>query len=301
MTSVEEGFVNESAHVPVMLAEVLEALQPKPEGSYLDVTGGAGGHSAAILDRLGSAGSLVVGDWSEKAVALLEKKFAHDKRVRVVRSGFSEILEKLEGDFDGILADFGVSSLQLDGDAPGIAFSRSDDELDMRLDNRKTARASDLIATWDAEDLAKIFYEYGGERGSRKIAAAIVMDRKEKPFVRVRELRELCERVLGRFYRGAKIHPATRVFQALRIAVNDELGEIEKFLKKAPQRLVAGGRLVTISFHEGEDRQVKQIFRALAAGGVFALPVRKAVKPGEDEVSNNPRARSARLRSLEKK
>lgn len=292
-------------HVPVLLGETLEALDIKPGGFYLDATGGLGGHSAEILARLGDSGRLLVCDYHEGAAEGLRRRFAADARVNVARSRFSKIFDSLQapfaGGFDGILADFGISSVQLDDAALGIGFQLDGAPLDMRLDGRLEATAAELLATIGRDELADLFYRFGGERHSRVIAAAIAADRERGIFFATTDaLRGLCERVLGRHYRGKKIHPATKVFQALRIAVNGELSEVESFLAAAPGMLKPGGRLVLISFHEGEDRLVKLKLRELAAGGEFSLPVRKSIKPGDAEIDANPRSRSAQLRILER-
>lgn len=286
-----------------MLAEVLAWLNIRAGGVYLDVTGGMGGHSATIVERLGPHGRLEICDCHENSVALLKKRFADAKNVCVHHGRFSLIFDNqdLPSSFDGILADFGVSSYQLEQEKTGIAFLQDDVLLDMRLDDSLPTTAADLLETLPENELADIFFHFGGERAARHLARIIAHDRKigKAPHTTT-ELRQLCERTLGRFYRGKKIHPATKIFQALRISVNNELAEIDAFLKKAPARLSAGGRLVTIAFHEGEDRLVKNCFRELAETKEFFLPRRKAVKPTQDEILANPRARSAKLRMLEK-
>lgn len=291
----------EFSHQPVLLNEVIEFLNVKPDGVYLDCTGGAGGHSQAILGQLSSSGKMFVCDYHKNTVLKLKEKFADDGRVQVFHVRFSEVFDNLDSKFDGILADFGISSPQLENQDLGIGFQVDDAPLDMRIDHSLQKSAADLLNELSEEDLANVFFEYGGERASRKIAAAIVFDRKQqKHYTTTTELRELCERVLGRFYRGKKIHPATKVFQALRIAVNDELGEVKALLQKAPQSLNSNGRLALISFHSGEDRLVKTKFKELSQTDGFRLPVKKAIKPSLDEIKLNPRARSARLRVLEK-
>lgn len=290
---------NANGHIPVLLNEVLEGLAIKPDGTYLDVTGGRGGHSAAILARLNDQGRLFITDRHEPAAKILTTRFKDDARVRVLHQRFSQVFSNLDYPFDGILGDLGISSPQLDDIDLGIGFQASEAPLDMRLDQTGET-AADLLAEWAEDDLARIFYIYGGERGSRKIARAIVHDRSAKPFLKTGDLSGLCERVLGKFYRGRKIHPATKVFQALRIAVNDEMGELEAFLDKAPQSLAPGGRLAVISFHEGEDRPVKTAFRKLAQEDAFRLVVKKVITPSEAECAENPRARSAKLRVLER-
>lgn len=289
------------SHAPVLLNEVIKFLNIRPDGTYLDCTGGRGGHAHAVLQNLNQHGKLYVCDYHEASVAYLRKKFQEFESVTVLHSRFSSVFDNLDFPFDGILADFGISSPQLEDDSLGFGFLQEDVFLDMRIDKRLKTTATDILKTKSKEELANIFYYFGGEKQSRKIASAIVMDREKKQFYETTTaLRGLCERVLGRYYRKRKIHPATKIFQALRIAVNEELEEIEKLLDQAPQRLKKNGRFVTISFHEGEDRLVKNKFRELAQTKDFFLPVRKAVKPGDKEIQNNPRARSAKLRVLEK-
>jgi 16S rRNA (cytosine1402-N4)-methyltransferase len=294
------SFTNET-HVPVMLAECLQGLQIQPNGHYLDVTGGMGGHSQAILDKLSPTGHLSICDYHKETAEKLSDKFATEKNTDVTHARFSEIFETKAGPFDGILADFGISSPQLADENLGIGFLVEDSPLDMRIDQRLEHTAADLLAGADEAELADIFYHYGGERAGKKLAHAIVEDREKSIFLKTTtDLKTLCERVIGKFYRGKKIHPATKAFQALRIAVNRELDEIKAFLDKAPLHLKEGGRLLTISFHEGEDRLVKTKFRELAATKEYTLHPRKSIKPSDEEIKTNPRSRSARLRVLQK-
>lgn len=291
----------DAQHVPVLLNEVIEQLVIRPNGVYLDCTGGLGGHSQAILDRLGPGGKLIVCDYFSEAVDGLKTKFQNDQRVQVKHSRFSQVFDNLNFSFDGILADFGISSAQLDHPELGISFLGESVFLDMRLDASLSVTAAEILKTWSEEDLADLFFHKGGETGSRRLARAIVHDRKEGTFYEMtHDLRDLCARVLGRFYRKKKIHAATKVFQALRIAVNKELDEVETLLGKAPGVLNSGGRLVLISFHSGEDRLVKTVFRELAMKDGYSLPTRKAIKPTSDEILENVRARSARLRVLKR-
>lgn len=284
----------------MLLHEVVQALHPFKSGRYLDVTGGLGGHSRAILENLNAQSELHICDYHRETAENLQNIFAKEKNVHVYHARFSSIFDNLVPPFQGILADFGISSYQLEHENLGIGF-QIEAPLDMRIDDSLKATASDLLKIKSEQELADIFFYYGGERASRKIAAAIVMDRKKQKFYETTtELKLLCERVLGRFYRSKKIHPATKIFQALRIAVNDELKEVETFLEKAPKALAHGGRLAVISFHEGEDRQVKKAFKALEQTQEFKRWPRKAIKPSQEEVENNPRSRSARLRVLEK-
>ena len=289
-------------HLPVLLGPALDGLNIRAGGVYLDVTGGLGGHSAEILARLGSGGELVICDYHAPSVEWLRQRFAGVKNVRVLHERFSLFFDN-QGlpFFDGILADFGISSFQLDEDKLGLSFSADDIFLDMRLDDRLETTAHDLLTQLPEKDLADMFYQLGGERHSFRIARALVHDRELGKLPRTTtELRGLCERVLGRFYRKQKIHPATKIFQALRLAVNHELDEIKKFLEKAPLQLKDNGRLVVIAFHEGEDRLVKTKFRELERTDDFTLPVRKTIKPDDDEIKQNPRSRSARMRILER-
>lgn len=290
-----------AGHESVLCREAVEYWCVQENGKYLDCTGGLGGHSAALLARLAPTAHLWICDYHKPSVERLKSRFAHDARVSVISSRFSRIFDNLNFSFDGILADFGISSPQLEDPALGIGFAVESAPLDMRLCDDAPLSASAILKTVSRDELADLFFFLGGERAARKMAAAIVMDRdKGKFYETTSELKALCERVLGRFYRGKKIHPATKIFQALRIAVNRELDEVKTLLSQAPRRLNANGHFVTIAFHEGEDALVKKTFRELAATDEFGLPIRKAVKPSDEEVKNNPRSRSARLRILEK-
>lgn len=297
-------------HETVLLNEAIDLLCTSPDGNYLDCTGGFGGHSAEILSRVSDKARLWICDFHSEAVERLKKRFQEDSRVQVIHSRFSQIFDNLNFSsghessrrFDGILADFGISSVQLEDKNLGISFSQDHVPLDMRLDDHLEVTAADILKTYSEKDLADIFYYYGGETASRKIAAAIFSDRKKGIYYSTtNELRDLCARVLGRFYRSKKIHAATKIFQALRIAVNYELDDIKKLLEIAPMKLKPKGRLVLISFHSGEDKLVKEKFRELGKTEGFSQPVRKAIKPDREEVLNNPRSRSARMRMLERK
>lgn len=287
-------------HEPVLLAEVLEYLNIQASGTYIDCTGGFGGHSQKILEKLDSHGTLILCDYYKESVEFLKNKFCDDNRVTVYHERFSQIFDKLDKKFDGILADFGISSPQLADEKLGIGFLKEDAPLDMRIDFRLEQTAADILNEWNAEELADIFFYYGGERASRKIASAVVECRQNKKFEVVRDLTDLCEKEIGRFYYKKRLNPATKVFQALRIVVNHELKEIETFLDKAPLALNKNGRLVTISFHEGEDRLVKKHFRELDKIEDFKLVRRKAFQPTREEILSNPRSRSARMRVLQK-
>jgi 16S rRNA (cytosine1402-N4)-methyltransferase len=299
-----------------MVAEVLAALKPRPGGRYADGTLGGAGHAAAILAASSPTGWLSGCDCDGTAVEAAGRRLAEFAgRFEIRRGNFSELAGWVPANScDGVLLDLGVSSPQLDVAGRGFSFQQ-DGPLDMRLDQRQPLTAADLVNTASAEELAKVFWEFGGESDSRRFARAITHDREQRRFETTRQLAELIERLAPR--RGKKTHPATKIFQALRIAVNDELGSLEKGLAGAVTILKSGGRLAVITFHSLEDRMVKDFGRARArdytfTGGVDVpelreprLPelkwlTRKAVKPGAAEVADNPRSRSAQLRVLEK-
>jgi 16S rRNA (cytosine1402-N4)-methyltransferase len=303
-------------HKPVMVAEVLAALKPRPGGRYADGTLGGAGHAAAILAASSPTGWLSGCDCDGTAVEAARQRLAEFAgRFEIRRGNFSELADWVPANScDGVLLDLGVSSPQLDVAGRGFSFQQ-DGPLDMRLDQRQPLTAADLVNTASAEELAKVFWEFGGESDSRRFARAITHDREQRRFETTRQLAELIERLAPR--RGKKTHPATKIFQALRIAVNDELGSLQRGLAGAVTILKSGGRLAVITFHSLEDRMVKDFGRARArdytfTGGVDVpelreprLPelkwlTRKAVKPGAAEVADNPRSRSAQLRVLEK-
>ena len=299
-------------HIPVLLSEVLTALQPKAGETYLDATFGAGGYSSAILDAADCKVLALDRDPTAVAVAraLIER---YAGRLTVVESAFSamgEVWRDLyETQADGIVLDIGVSSMQLDQPARGFSFM-TDGPLDMRM-SADGETAADILNTASDTEIADILYKYGEERQSRRIAKAIVAARADKKFTRTLELANLVERVIGR-KPGDHKHPATRTFQGLRIAVNRELDELKDALAAAEQLLKPGGRLVVVTFHSLEDRIVKDFLRERsdrAARGSRFLPEetkssprfqvvnQRALSPTDEEVCVNPRARSARLRA----
>ena len=298
------------------MAEVLEALQPKPGGRYADGTVGGGGHAAAILAASSPTGWLSGCDRDGDAVEAAQARLAEFAgRFEIRRGNHADLAEWVPaGSCDAVLLDLGVSSAQLDRPERGFSF-QLDGPLDMRMDRRQARTAAELVNTASAEELAKIFWELGNERNSRRFAKAIVHDRQERPFRTTRQLAELIERLSPRA--GRRTHPATKVFQALRLAVNDEMGSLKRGLAAALTILKPGGRLVVITFHSLEDRVVKDFGRARARGYTFSGGVdvpelreprppelrwanRKAIKPGAAELAENPRSRSAQLRVLEK-
>ena len=291
-------------HVPVLLDEVLKFLNVRPGGVIVDATVGLGGHSAEIARRLGAKGRLICFDRDPEAMELAKARL-DEVRAEVGREmpevvfeprAFSEASGVIEpGSLDGLLADFGVSSLQLDEAHRGFSF-RSEGPLDMRMDTRSGETAGQVVNQADENELADLIYEFGEERRSRRIARAIV---RARPISTTAELAEIVSAAAPSM-KGDKIHPATRTFQALRIRVNDELGEIRSLLKSAPSLLKPGGRLVLISFHSLEDRQVKDAFREASHDGIYDVLTKKPVIAAEQEQMRNPRSRSAKLRAAEK-
>ncbi len=304
-------------HRPVLLHETLDALAVNPEGTYVDATYGRGGHAAAIVQRLGKSGRLMVLDRDPEAVAAAQAAHGSDSRVTVVAGAFANLGAVLagagwQGQVDGLLLDIGVSSPQLDDPARGFSF-RTDGPLDMRMDPAASESAADFIARAEAGELYRIFRLYGEERHAKRIVAAILEARAAGPIETTTQLAEIIAAVVTRREPGR--HPATRVFQALRIHVNDELGQLDRALEASLDALAPGGRLCVISFHSLEDRRVKRFMRQHAqpdpmwrgmpdipaeAQAFFRRPAR-AIKPGAEETAANPRARSAVLRVAERR
>ena len=305
-------------HRPVLLEEAVAALRVVPGGCYLDGTFGRGGHSAAILERLGPEGCLLAFDRDEEAIAHGRERWGADRRLHLERASFATLAEVAErygvtGKVNGVLLDLGVSSPQLDDPARGFSFQQ-EGPLDMRMDRSSGPSAADWLAAAPEAEIARILREYGEERFARRIARAIVERRKERP---LRTTRELAELVAGAVpVRERHKHPATRTFQAIRIQVNRELEALRQGLEAAVQVLAPAGRLVVISFHSLEDRIVKRFLREQSQGhqpprGVPVTadrlepgPLRlvgKPVRAGTAEVAANPRARSAIMRVAERR
>ena len=299
-------------HTAVLLPQVLAALNIQASGTYMDATFGRGGHAGAILEKLIANGRLLCLDRDPKAVAEARARFSSDQRVSIFLAPFSSLAacaDQVQAGlkFDGILFDLGVSSPQIDDASRGFSFMQ-DGPLDMRMTAGEGISAADVVNGAPLEELIRIFRQYGEERMAPRIARAIVMDRQTKPFERTLELAEMISRVARSKERHK--HPATRVFQALRIHVNSELKELESALDAALRRLAPAGRLAVISFHSLEDRMVKQFMRrhSLADPMYAGLPdipvharpklalVGKSIEPDANESSRNPRSRSARLR-----
>jgi len=308
--------VPEFFHKPVLLAEVLQALQPRPNGHYCDGTAGGGGHSEAILRASAPDGWLHGCDRDSNALRAAAKRLAaYAGRFELRQMNFADLATWVPpSTCDGVLLDLGVSSHQLSEPERGFSFQH-DGPLDMRMDPRQGTRAVDLVNGLSEAELVEIFWEYGEETQSRRFAKAMVKEREARRIETTRQLAQLIERVSPR--RGQARHPATQVFQALRIAVNDEWSSLRRGLAAALSILRPGGRLAVITFHSLEDRIVKEFGREKARDYAFdgpedvpelrrpAIPQlrwvnRKAIKPGSDELVDNPRARSAQLRVMEK-
>jgi 16S rRNA (cytosine1402-N4)-methyltransferase len=285
-------------HRAVLLDETLSYLDPQPGRRFIDATFGAGGHTRALLERIAPSGAVLALDVDDAALERgLELKQASGDRLTLVKANFRDIFPVAQEhgflDVDGILADIGVSSMMLDDPERGFSFMR-EGTLDMRMDQSQSLTASEIVNTYGEREIANIIYEFGEERRSRPIARSIVRSR---PLATTADLSRAVQRVLGS-PRYGRIHPATRTFQALRIAVNAELESLQLFLNSAPRCLRTGGRLAVITFHSLEDRIVKNAFRASSIPG-YPL-TKKVVTAGDAETSSNPRARSAKLRVWEK-
>jgi 16S rRNA (cytosine1402-N4)-methyltransferase len=304
--------MDEDAHIAVLLNEALDGLSVKGVGTYLDGTFGRGGHARAVLGRLGASGRLLLMDRDPAAVAVARREFGGDARVAIRHGSFADLADwdATTAGLDGVLLDLGVSSPQLDDAARGFSF-RADAPQDMRMDPTSGESAAQFLARASENEIADVLWKFGEERMSRRIARVIVQSRGEAPITRTGEFAELVARVVGRSPSGK--HPATRSFQALRIAVNGELDALEKGLRGALFRLRPGGRLAVISFHSLEDRAVKQFLRAQSQAPATrrglppppeAAPRMKLIGHAQfasaQELERNPRARSAVLRIAEK-
>ena len=288
-------------HLPVMPGEVRDLLCAGERRLIVDATLGTGGHAELLLEASGAA--LLGLDRDPRALETAGERLRRfGSRVTLRHCDFAEIdravTEAGLGAPDAILADLGMSSFALDDPERGFSF-RNEGPLDMRMDPAAPLSAYDLLNEEGEDELARIIREFGEERAARRIARAIVEARRRRPLTTTTELRSVIERAAGTRHRGA-IHPATRTFQALRIAVNHELESLAAFLESAPGCLAAGGRLAVIAYHSLEDRPVKHRLRELVAGGGFAALTRKALRPTASECAHNPRARSARLRAVER-
>ncbi|MFN7852246.1 16S rRNA (cytosine(1402)-N(4))-methyltransferase RsmH [Anabaena sp. AL09] len=281
------------SHIPVLSQEVITGLNIQPGGNYLDLTVGGGGHSRLILETAEDVKVTCV-DQDEDALKAAKENLAEfGDRVKFIHSNFANY-QFIENSYDGILADLGVSSYHLDHPERGFSF-RNTANLDMRMNQQQSLTAGDIINEWDEKELADIFFKYGEERLSRRIARRII---EKRPFDTTTELANAIAYSVPPKYRHGRIHPATRVFQALRIAVNDELKALETLIEKAPNALIPGGRIAIISFHSLEDRPVKH---GLRNSPLLRILTKKPIMATEEEIKQNPRSRSAKLRIAEKK
>jgi len=290
---------NPPSHTPVLLQEVLQWLQIKPDGIYVDATLGAGGHSAALAQKLVS-GRLISLDQDERALELARenlKPWSH--LVTLVKSPFSRIAEVVHElgipKVDGVLADLGVSSMQLDQSARGFSF-REAGPLDMRMNAEAELTADEIVNQWSEKEIADLLYREADEHDSRRIAKAIVRARPLRDTAHLATIVAGARKQWGR----QRLHPATKTFLALRIAVNREMEELGQFLSRTPATIIPGGRWVVLSYHSREDRIVKHAFQEAERQGTLRVLTRHVIQPGEAEQANNPRSRSAKLRCAEK-
>lgn len=288
-------------HIPVLLEEAVEGLNVTNGKHFIDATLGGGGHTGLILQK----GGIVLGiDQDIDAVDFVSQNQElriKNEELRVVKGNFEDIKKiATENEFekiDGILFDFGVSSYQLDNSGRGFSIRR-DEELDMRMDMEATLSALDVVNSYPKDKLIDIFYTYGEEHNAKKIAEAIIERRRKTEIRTTKELKEICEKIS---HKDGPIHPATKIFQAIRIEVNNEIGVIKKGVNDAVELLAPHGRLVAISFHSLEDRVIKQMFEALKRQGVGIVITKKPLVADDIEVTGNKRARSAKMRIFEKK
>jgi 16S rRNA (cytosine1402-N4)-methyltransferase len=303
-------------HKTVLLDEAVEAMLVDPSGLYVDGTFGRGGHSAELLSRLSDDGQVIAIDKDPQAISAGQKRFEQDKRLTMIHGSFADLAEIVEqagkhGTVSGVLLDLGVSSPQLDQPQRGFSFLK-DGPLDMRMDTTQGISAAEWIAAADEAEIARVMKEYGEERYARRMAAAVVRARNEKPITRTLELAQILSAAHPAWERGK--HPATKAFQAIRIFINRELADLEALLSQIIDCLKVGGRLVIISFHSLEDRRVKRFIRDQEQGiklpknlpirdierGIRLIKVGKPIKPANSEIQDNPRARSAVMRVAER-
>ena len=311
LTNTPEGVGRgQAGHVPVLLKEAIDFLAVRRGGTYIDATVGLGGHSLEIAKRLGAQGHLIGFDKDPAALEIARERLTgEDARrstdpgkgwpeITLLHGSFAEIGERFPSAVvDGILADLGVSSLQLNNAARGFSF-QAEGPLDMRMNTQSGRTAEQVVNHIDERELADVIYEFGEERRSRRIARAIVRSRPIQTTAQLAAVVSAAARPMNKAER--RIHPATRTFQALRIFVNRELDDLRELMKFAPQALKPGGRLVVISFHSLEDRIVKDAMREGAKQGQYELLMKKPLTGSEEEIDRNPRARSAKMRAAEK-
>lgn len=292
-------------HTPVLLKESIEILDPKPGEFFIDGTAGSGGHSAKILEKIGLSGKLICIDWDKNNIKKLEeiKKERGWENVILIHDNYKNIPEILKNKnllkADGLIIDLGFSSEQLDsstGERKGFSFMK-DEQLDMRYGDEDLT-AAEVVNSFNEKELADIFWKYGEERFSRQIAKKITEERKKKRILTTFELVEIIKKSVPKSYERGRIHPATRVFQALRIYVNNELENLEMILKNLDKILKPKGRATIISFHSLEDRLVKNYFRQIAKDVKAEILTKKPIMASEEEIKNNQRSRSAKMRAI---
>lgn len=289
------------AHIPVLLKEVLEYLDPKPNQNFIDATIGDGGHANAILEKIGPKGKLIAIDRDFESIVRAKSNLSKfGGRVLFINGSFGNLLEIVKsnkiGVISGILFDFGISSSQLQNSGRGFSFQK-DEILDMRYDVKNSITAEDIVNEYSERELAEVFKKWGEEPRALKITAAIIKARKKNRIKTTKELIRIIEKVARRH---GRLHPATLIFQALRIEVNNELGEIEQALKVIPEILGKNGRAVFISFHSLEDRLVKNWSKSSDRDGVIKILNKKTITVSTEELIVNSRSRSAKLRAVEK-
>ena len=304
------------AHIPVLLKEIIEILNPQPAEFFIDGTVGSAGHAIEIIKRISPNGMFLGIDWDKEAIAKCKSQIANRKNVILVNGNYADLPEILRekklGRADGLLLDLGMSSEQLERSGRGFSFLKNE-PLDMRyqfqevrppdIDGQylggRTSQiltAAKVVNSFSEKELADIFFKYGEERFSRQIVKKIIEERKIKPIKTTFDLVEIIQKAIS--FRRSRLHPATKVFQALRIYVNDELENLEKLLKNLGKIIKNKGRVAIISYHSLEDRLVKNYFREMARQGKAKILTKKPIKPTFEEIRQNPRARSAKLRAI---
>lgn len=299
--------LNSTVHIPVLLQEIIDSLKLKSQDIVFDGTLGGGGYSEEICKKI-SEGILIGTDLDGSAIKrVTERLESYSCEKNFFQKNYSEIKNILQDlgikKINKIVLDLGISSDQLEIEKKGISFQNLDDELDMNLASKKSDKkltAKEILNTWNEESLADIFFYYGGEKASRKIAKSIVEKRQNETFEKVYDLVELIESEIGIFYKNKKIHPATKIFQALRITVNDEIKNLKKTLRDGIDFLEKDGIFCVVTFHSLEDKVVKNIFKEMEQEGVGFRVNKKVIKPSEEELKENKRSRSAKLRVFKK-
>lgn len=294
----------EFKHIPVMVEEVMDQLRCEPGRTYVDGTLGGGGHAEEILRQTEPDGVLIGMDWDQEAIELAEKRLKpYSSRLKIFRENFIHLPEVLKRvgieSVDGILLDLGLSSIQLEKGKRGFSF-REEGPLDMRMDDRRPCRASDLVNGLPLEELEKILFEYGEQRWAKRIAKAIVSEREKEPLQTTTALKRIVYQAIPKRYQSRKTDPATKTFQALRIRVNEELDNLKKAMETGWSVLSKGGRICIISFHSLEDQIVKEGFRRLENEGRMRILTKRPLVPSQGEQKRNPRSRSAKLRCAER-